>query len=59
MTVSEYISSHNPFRFVHADHNERIHEQVINSPNDYEVVRVRRLRGYIFLEVREISKKYN
>ena len=59
MTVSEYISSHNPFRFVHADHDERIHEKVINSPNDYEVVRVRRLRGYIFLEVREISKKYN
>lgn len=59
MTVAEYINSNSPFRFVHADHNERIHEQVKNSPNDYEVIGVKILHGYIFIEVREIIKNEN
>jgi len=59
MTVAEYINLHSPFRFVHADHNDRIHEQVKKSPNDYEVVNVRLLHQYIFIEVREVIKNEN
>lgn len=58
MTVTEYLESHSPFRFVHADHNERIHEKVKNSPDDYEVIRVRRSyhNELYFIEVREINE---
>ena len=58
MTVTEYLESHSPFRFVHADYNERIHEKVKNSPDDYEVERVRSNyhNGLYYIEVREINK---
>ena len=59
MTVTEYIDMYSPFRYVHADNNERIHEQVKNSPNNYEVIGVKILHGYIFIEVREIIKNEN
>ena len=59
MTVTEYLELHSPFRFVHADHNERIDTKVKNSPDYYEVVRVRRTYhdGLYFIEVRETNKK--
>ena len=56
MTVAEYLTSHYPFRFVHADHNERIHEKVRANPNNYEVIKVRFWYGRYYIEVREITK---
>lgn len=56
MTVKEYIDAHSPFRFVHADHNERIHEKVKSNPEDYEFIRVRLIwYGRVYIEVREIK----
>ena len=55
MTVKEYIDTHSPFHFVHADHNERIHEKVKSNPEDYEVIRVRVVHRRLFIEVREIK----
>lgn len=51
--LDEYIK-HNII-YVHADHNERIHEKVKEHLEDYEVVRIRHMyhRNIRFVEVRE------
>lgn len=57
MTVKEYTDLHYPFRFVHADNDERVHEKVRNSPDNYDVIKVRTMwRKYIYVEVRENNK---
>ena len=49
--TEDYINRH--IRYVHADNNTRIHEQVKGFPDFWEVVSVRQINGKIFVEVRE------
>ena len=49
--TEDYINRH--IHYVHADNNTRIHEQVKNAPDLWEVVKVRKIHGRIYVEVRD------
>ena len=55
MTAREWTENYinKCIRYVHADNHSRIHEKVKTLPDLWEVVKVREIRGKIYVEVRE------
>lgn len=55
MTAKDFMEKdiYKSIRFVHANHNNRIHEVVKNNLDKYEVVRIRNIYHILFIEVIE------